>query len=85
MFSQRGSHIRVLPDEFLLKSVVISVDFKRNSSGRTRIYEYTPPLPINALVSALNVRLQKSHSSKSMKESEDESMSVAEILISLAD
>ena len=37
------SCIHVLPDEFLLKSVVITVDFKRNSSGRTRIYEYTPP------------------------------------------
>ena len=39
------SYIRVLPDEFLLKSVVITVDFKRNSSGRTRIYEYAPPSP----------------------------------------
>ena len=39
------SYIRVLPDEFLLKSVVITVDFKRNSSGRTQIYEYTPPPP----------------------------------------
>ena len=37
------SHIHVLPDEFLLKSVVIAVDFKRNSSGRMRIYEYAPP------------------------------------------
>ena len=37
------SYIRVLPDEFLLKSVVITVDFKRNSSDRTRIYEYAPP------------------------------------------
>ena len=46
------SYIRVLPDEFLLKSVVITVDFKRNSSGRTRMYEYAPP-PFNALVSAL--------------------------------
>ena len=47
------SYIRVLPDEFLLKSVVITVDFKRNLSGRTRIYEYAPPPPINALVSSL--------------------------------
>ena len=39
------SYIRVLPDEFLLKSVVIRVDFKRKSSGRTRIYEYAPPPP----------------------------------------
>ena len=39
------SYLRVLPDEFLLKSVVITVDFKRNSSGRTRIYEYAPPPP----------------------------------------
>ena len=37
------SYIRVLPDEFLLKSTVMTTDFKRNSSGRTRIYEYTPP------------------------------------------
>ena len=37
------SYIHVLPDEFLLKSVVITVDFKINSSGRTRIYEYAPP------------------------------------------
>ena len=39
------SYIRVLPDKFLLKSVVITVDFKRNSSGRTQIYEYAPPPP----------------------------------------
>ena len=37
------SYIRVLPDEFLLKSTVMATDFKRNSSGRTRIYEYPPP------------------------------------------
>ena len=47
------SYIRVLPDEFLLKSTVMTTDFKRNSSGRTRIYEYAPPPPINALVTAL--------------------------------
>ena len=46
------SYILVLPDEFFFKSVVIKVDFKRNSSGRTRIYEYAPP-PINVLVTAL--------------------------------
>ena len=45
------SYLLVLPDEFLLKSAVIKVNFKRNSSGRTRIYEYSPP--INALVSPL--------------------------------
>ena len=39
------SYIRVLPDEFLLKSLVITVDFKRNSSGRMQIYEYAPPFP----------------------------------------
>ena len=50
------SYIRVLPDEFLLKSVVITVDFKGNSSGRTRIYEYPPPPPINALVTVLRMR-----------------------------
>ena len=37
------SCIRVLPDEFLLKSTVMTTDFRRNSSGRTRIYEYPPP------------------------------------------
>ena len=51
------SYIRVLPDEFLLKSTVMTTDFKRNSSSRTRIYEYTPPPPINALVSALLIRV----------------------------
>ena len=49
------SYIRVLPDEFLLKSTVMTTDFKRNSSGRTRIYEYPPPPPINALVTAPNL------------------------------
>ena len=39
------------PTNFFLKSVVITVDFKRNSSGRTRKYEYAPP--INTLVTAL--------------------------------
>ena len=29
------SYIRVLPDELLLKSTVMTTDFKRNSSGRT--------------------------------------------------
>ena len=37
------SYIRVLPDEFLLKSTVMTTDFNRNSSDRTRIYEYPPP------------------------------------------
>ena len=36
------SYIRVLPDEFLLKSTVMTTDFKRNSSGRTRIYKLPP-------------------------------------------
>ena len=36
------SYIRVLRDKFVLKSVDIRADFKTNSSGRTRIYEYTP-------------------------------------------
>ena len=40
------SYICVLPDEFLLKSTVMTTDFKRNSSGRTRIYEYPPPLQL---------------------------------------
>ena len=26
-----------------LKSTLMTTDFKRNSSGRTRIYEYSPP------------------------------------------
>ena len=34
---------RVLPDEFLLKLTLMTADFKRNSSGRTRRYEYSPP------------------------------------------
>ena len=42
------SYICVLPDEFLLKSVVIRVDFKRNSSDRARIYmNIHPPPPYN--------------------------------------
>ena len=49
------SYIRLLPDEFLLKLVVITVDFKRNSLDTTRIYEYAPPPPINALVTALAI------------------------------
>ena len=56
LFGRGGaySYIHVLPDEFLLKSTVMTTDFKRNSSGRTRIYEYPPPHPpINALVTAL--------------------------------
>ena len=45
------SYIRVLPDEVLLKSTLMTTDFKRNLSGRTRIYEYLPPPPpINAIV-----------------------------------
>ena len=53
-----NSYIRVLPDEFLLKSTVMTTDFKRNSSGRTRTYEYPtpPPPPINALATALILR-----------------------------
>ena len=47
------SYFLVLPDKFLLKSVVIKVNFKRNSSDRTRIHEYTPPPPISVLVSPL--------------------------------
>ena len=39
------SYLLVLPGEFLLKSAVIKANFKRNSSGRTRIYEYSPPPP----------------------------------------
>ena len=39
------SYIYVLPGEFLLKSTLMTTDCKRNSSGRTRIYEYTPPPP----------------------------------------
>ncbi len=30
-----------------------TTDFKRNLSGRTQIYEYSPPPQINALVSPL--------------------------------
>ena len=50
------SYIRVLPDEFLLKSTVMTTDFKRNSSDRTQMYEYPhPPPPINALVTVLSL------------------------------
>ena len=45
------SYICVMPDEFLLNSVVITVNFERNSSGGTRIYEYAPS--IDTLVTAL--------------------------------
>ena len=48
------SYIRVLPDEFLLKLTLMTADFKRNSSGRPRRYEYSPPPPINALVLPLH-------------------------------
>ena len=41
------SYIRVLPDEFLLKLTLMTADFKRNLSGRTRRYEYSPPPPPN--------------------------------------
>ena len=51
------SYLLVLPDEFLLKSAVIKFNFKRNSSGRTRIYEYSPPPPINALISLLIISI----------------------------
>ena len=51
------SYIRILPDEFILKSVIIIADFKRNSSSRTRIYKYAPPPLINALVTALLVMI----------------------------
>ena len=45
------SYVRVLPDEVLLKSTLMKIKLKRNSSGRMRIYEYSsPPPPINALV-----------------------------------
>ena len=46
------SYFLVLPDKFLLKSVVIKVNFKRNSSDRTRYMNIRPP-PINVLVSPL--------------------------------
>ncbi len=40
------SYIRVLLDEFLLKDRKLkSIDFIRNPSGRTRIYEYSSPPP----------------------------------------
>ena len=39
------SYIRVLPDEFLLTLTLMTADFKRNSSGRTRRYEYSHPPP----------------------------------------
>ena len=53
------SYIRVLPDEFLLKLTLMTADFKRNSSGRTRRHEYSPPPPIYALVSPLPTSYRK--------------------------
>ena len=38
------SYIRVLSDELFLKWTVKTVNFKRNSSSRVRIYEYPPPI-----------------------------------------
>ena len=38
----------------------MTTDFKRNSLGRTRVYEYPPPPPpTNALVTALRILLQE--------------------------
>ena len=51
------SYIRVLSDEFFFKSTLMTTDVKINSSGRTRMYEYSllpPPPPINALITALD-------------------------------
>ena len=39
------SYIRIPPDEFLLKSVVITVDFKRNSSAEREYMNMHPPPP----------------------------------------
>ena len=39
-------YIRVLSDEFLLKSVVITVNFKRNSSGRHEYMNIHPHLTL---------------------------------------
>ena len=36
--------MRIQPDKFLLK-LLLTVDFKTNSSGRTRIYKYLAPPP----------------------------------------
>ena len=47
---QGRNYICVLPDEFLLKSVVIRVDFKRNPSGRTRIYDVYPKRKMSILM-----------------------------------
>ena len=49
------SYIHLLPDEFLLKSVVIRVEFKRNSRAEGEYMNTPPPPSINALVKALNV------------------------------
>lgn len=38
ILSARGFNIRVLHDEFLLKLFVLTIDFKRTLSGRTRIW-----------------------------------------------
>ena len=56
------SYIRVLPDLFLLNVNLKTTDYKISQSGRTRIYEYTPPPPpINALVTALLNEAERQH------------------------
>ena len=54
--------IRILPDEFLLKSTLMSMK-KRNLLSITQIYEHTtppppPPPPNNALLMSLSKRVQ---------------------------
>ena len=39
---------------FVLKSNLITTDFKRNESGRTQIYEYDPPPPIIVMTQRLS-------------------------------
>ena len=50
------SYICAVPDECLLKSIPITTDLKRNSSGRTRRYEYSP-LPLLTLYSVYKKKL----------------------------
>ena len=47
------SYIRVMPDEFLLKSVVFKLILKEISRAEHEYMNIHPPPPINALATAL--------------------------------
>ena len=49
------SYIRVMPDEFLLKSVVFKLISKDISRAEHDYMNIPPPPPINALATAMNL------------------------------